>query len=80
MLIDYPEPGMSVRFKGKTYRYRIDIWGSSLGKCTDGLGGVPSSGREHREGLSQPHAPAGHARQGRCLIGTVGKSSSLARG
>ena len=24
-LIDYPEPGMSVQFKGKTYRYRIDM-------------------------------------------------------
>ena len=24
-LIDYPEPGMIVRFKGKTYRYRIDM-------------------------------------------------------
>ena len=25
MLIDYLEPGMSVYFKGKTYRYRIDM-------------------------------------------------------
>ena len=24
-LIDYPEPGMSVQFKGRTYRYRIDM-------------------------------------------------------
>ena len=24
-LIDYPEPGKSVQFKGRTYRYRIDM-------------------------------------------------------
>ena len=28
-LIDYPEPGTSVRFKGRTYRYRIDMGNQS---------------------------------------------------
>ena len=28
-LIDYPEPGMSIRFKGRTYRYRIDMGNQS---------------------------------------------------
>ena len=28
-LIDYPEPGMSVQFKGRTYRYRIDMGNQS---------------------------------------------------
>ena len=28
-LIDYPEPGMSVQFKGSTYRYRIDMGNES---------------------------------------------------
>ena len=28
-LIDYPEPGMTVQFKGRTYRYRIEIGNQS---------------------------------------------------
>ena len=28
-LIDYPEPGMSVHFKGRTYRYRINMGNQS---------------------------------------------------